>query len=107
MGTAREARSVVRAGAGGGAGWFLLRSARAQGTSTFAQSNGPHSAREMMLAVTMTTEVAAVKLNIFAALKFPCREEEKFVKLETFFDAGDRALLSIGRRNAALNRTRA
>lgn len=44
---------------------FLLRSARAHGTSTLAQSNGPHIARVMKLSV---TKVAANKLNIFSTL---------------------------------------
>lgn len=45
----------------------LLRSARAHGTSTFAQSNGPHKVRVMRFDVTI--KVAAKKLNILQTLK--------------------------------------
>lgn len=65
MGTARDIKSVTK-GTSFNLGWVLLRSARAQGTSTFAQSNGPHCDSVMKrLDEIRAIEHAALKLNIF------------------------------------------
>lgn len=78
MGTASQKRNCISRG---NRRWqftlVLLRSARAHGTSTFAQSNGPHSDKVTKLDVIITIEVAAMKLNIFRVL------EKKHEKLET------------------------
>lgn len=61
--------------------FILLRSALAQGTSTLAQSNGPHTDSATNVDVKNTIEVAAWKLNIFNTLEI----ETKTHKLNNKF----------------------